>query len=97
MLRMLVLYRRTTAHAASTNAKLRLDKLGTWWFWALAALCAGGVTGFIMVMYACFTGSPTLYHYGTQATYISCLGVIMWRMKDALQAHLSEVMTSTSP
>jgi hypothetical protein len=87
--------RYNTAHAANKTEQLPLDGLGAWWFWALAALCAGGVTGFIMAVYACLTGSSVLYQVGVQATYICALGVILWRMKDALQAHLAGVMSST--
>lgn len=47
-----------------------------------------------MAVYASFTGSAALHQVGVQAVYICSLGVILWRMKDALQAHLSAAMSS---
>lgn len=90
-----MLYRCTKAHGATVSEQLRLDTLGSWIYWALAALCAGGVSGFIMAIYACFIGSTMLYQVGVQAAYICSLGVILWRMKDALQAQLAGVISST--
>lgn len=49
-----------------------------------------------MAIYASFSGSVALHQAGVQAAYICSLGVILWRMKDALQAHLAGVMSSKS-
>jgi hypothetical protein len=87
--------RAETRAAIAGAADVRLDVMGSRWYWALAALCAGGVSGLLIAIYASFSGQALYYQMGVQAAYICALGVILWRLKDALQQHLAGVLSST--
>lgn len=70
-----------------------IERIKTWWFWSLSALCAGGICGLGLAVWASFSGKALLHQVGLQASYICSLGVILWRMAEVFHNRISNAMT----
>eukprot|EP00892_Ulva_mutabilis_P007284 jgi/Ulvmu1/4928/UM203_0007.1 len=66
-----------------------IQRIKSWWLWSVSALCAGGVCGLGLAVWASFSGKALLHQVGVQASYICSLGLILWRMAEIFQRRIS--------